>query len=185
MVSPADVRGKVRKLGPRALTFCANPVTAEGSVLLVNCPECPAFESEDGVILGECAGEPPVPGSGTLLVAGWYRAVTNCPVWIQQLNPANACSADPLNCGNPLNPGESFEFYVDLSCVDGVIAVLFCAPSLIACPPQCICTPADCPCFVTINRIDTVLTMAQTGDNFSAGSPSGSLACGEGPGPGP
>lgn len=178
MNSPADVRSKVRKIGPRALTFCATP-DAEG-VLLVNCPGCDAFTSENGLVRQACGSE----FEAGPLVTGWYRAVTNCAVYIQQLNPDDACDADPLNCGIPLNPGEAFEFYVDLSCVDGIIAVFFCpASDLTQCPPQCICTPSDCTCFVAINRIDTILPMEATGDTFSPGSPGGSSACGTPPGP--
>lgn len=152
----------LRKLGPRVLSFLPN----SGGVLS-NCRKSLSSAQAPFVL-----GEDGTSASVALLVHGTYIlrviAFPGAAIYLvgaQQLNPRDAGAANPLNFGHPLHSGESFEFFVDDSLIDGVIAVEQCGQA-----PEFSCGQNGGPLYpiVTVNRIISVLPMAATGDTASA-----------------
>jgi hypothetical protein len=191
----AERRGATRKAGPRVLTYCMDSADPDISQpILVNCPGCagpPVVSGPGAAVTGEF-----VPGEADLLDPaplphGWYTVkAASCLAYVQQLNPADACAADPLRGGEPLFPGEEMTIFVDSLSHDSILAVVFC-PDLE--PPEAVSPPATAPpavptvdfpvpcnapcfCVVTVNRRDTILSAAATGDDANAIAPEPSPA---------
>lgn len=149
----------IRKMGPRALTFLGN---SSGGVL-VNCPKAllPA-------LVPFVLGEDGTPDSVAPLVHGTYLlrvlpfpGASPFRVAVEQVNPRLATTVDPFVTGHFLSPGDQFEFFVDDSLIDGIVALVQCGAS-----PSESCALQEIP-IVTVNRILTTLLMSETGDTAS------------------
>lgn len=199
MDNEACRRGCTRKFGPRVLTYCLTSDDPDlPQSILINCPSCgdEFVSGATGFVTGERAPGSDEPAAPRPLVHGWYSLRTTCLVYVQQLNPSQACDADPIDEGTPVFSGEEFTFFVDTDCHDGVIAVVFCPnrcpvepcpgevtpPGGGTAPPETpVEIPCNAPCFcrVTVNRLDTILPMAITKNNadMMAPEPSPAGAC--------
>lgn len=146
-----------RKMGPRAITFLGN---AAG--ILFNCPQQLAVVDKPFVL-----GEDGTPASLAPLVHGTYilRVIVfpsaTFQVAVQQLNANDVATASPFLNGHILAPGDTFEFMVDDSLIDGIVAVRQCGSS-----PEEACDGIEIP-IVTVNRLVTTLPMSATGDTAS------------------
>lgn len=153
MPGAAD-RGQVSKIGPRVLSFLAPPLAGN---IQHNCPKKLRGTSLASTVLGPDA----TPASVALLVNGWYRlqASSDVNLWVAQVNPDQVSGGDPKIIGTYLLSGDTLCFFVDGAARDGVLLVSACSL------PTAQCNASDLPILI-VNRWDTILPMAQTGDTL-------------------
>lgn len=175
-----EYQGSVTHIGPRVLTFSfdvgASAVTVT-PILLSNCATC---KTSKAFVFGEGGGKP------TALVHGWYILQTDVDIYVQQVNPKDACKTNPIATGIKVSAGGTFCFFVAGAVVDGILVIQICASAI---PGTCLLSEIvlqsdfDTAGLVRVNRLNTVRTMAETGDTADLADPPASVACGGPPGP--
>ncbi len=180
-------RSQTGKGGPRVLTIVpvVSLTTGIDAQTINNCPKC---KLPTGVVVWN---EDLVEGQVDLLVHGWYTLESDLTIFWQQVNPADACSTDPVATGKKLSAGGCIAFFVDQATMDGVIVITVCPitdPTSIPIPcgdelPDPFVAADLTSGFIRISRADTVLKMSVTGDNATLMAPPVSQACGSPVGP--
>lgn len=172
-----DYQGSVTQIGPRVLTFSFD-ATAPVPIRLSNCPTCPTSKT---FVFGEGGGKPKP------LVHGWYILQADVDLFVAQVNPDDACATNPLATGVKVSAGGSFCFYVSGAVNDGIIVLQYC---LQAAPTPCAATTEggvqdafNVEGIARVNRLNTVRTMADTGETADLAPALASLKCGGPPGP--
>lgn len=165
-------RSQTSKGGPRVLTV--TPLIINQSVINGLASNCPTCALSTGVVTQNEDFEE----GRDLLVHGWYVLETDISLFWQQVNPADACTTNPLRTGRKLAAGQCVAFFVDQSIIDGVIVFYFCEQEQ---PVYCSVEEEirEDQGFVRISRADTVLKMSVTGDNATDMVPQPSSACTE------
>jgi hypothetical protein len=167
-----------RKIGPRALTFLAQPTAAP--LVLTNCRKALAAAAKPFVL-----GEDYTTDTVAPLVDGWWRIqlVLGQRTFVAQVN-ARQVGSDPFKRGIMLGGGAapSFDFFVDDALIDGILVLQQCGQGGVA-----QCNSGQAFPLAIVNRLESVLLPSETGDTTSASTkrptPAAENACGPLAGP--
>lgn len=134
-------------------------------IIMTNCTKCgnPAGS--------EVRGEDGTVATADLLVHSWHIIETDVDIFWDQLNPRDACTANPVKFGARLRAGQCTAFFVDHSLMDGVIAIQFCIGQTL--PALCSADPTRPEGLVRVIRKDSILLPSITLDNISVMAPTG------------